>query len=134
LTVRVGLPDHAPVDVQTIIDRAGGMQQLMARLDTGDPFLVEKKFGEGRIIECAVPCDAEWTNLPARPFYLPLMQQTCIEVVAWWPGTTPGTTTPAASSASHPRVREAGHPSSWLGTRGRRPPRPCVGKGLRFPR
>ena len=23
----------------------------------------------------AVPCDAEWTNLPARPFYLPLMQQ-----------------------------------------------------------
>ena len=48
---------------------------VLARLDTGDPFLVEKRFGEGRIIECAVPCDAEWTNLPARPFYLPLMQQ-----------------------------------------------------------
>jgi hypothetical protein len=48
---------------------------VLARLDTGDPFLVEKKYGEGRVIECAVPCDAEWTNLPARPFYLPLMQQ-----------------------------------------------------------
>lgn len=48
---------------------------VIARLDTGDPFLVEKKFGEGRVIECAVPCDAEWTNLPARPFFLPLMQQ-----------------------------------------------------------
>jgi hypothetical protein len=48
---------------------------VMARLDTGDPFLVEKRFGEGRVVECAVPCDAEWTNLPARPFYLPLMQQ-----------------------------------------------------------
>jgi len=48
---------------------------VLARLDTGDPFLVEKKFGEGRVVECAVPCDAEWTNLPARPFYLPLMQQ-----------------------------------------------------------
>jgi hypothetical protein len=48
---------------------------VLARLDTGDPFLVEKKFGEGRVIECAVPCDAEWSNLPARPFYLPLMQQ-----------------------------------------------------------
>jgi hypothetical protein len=48
---------------------------VLARLDTGDPFLVERKFGEGRVIECAVPCDAEWTNLPARPFYLPLMQQ-----------------------------------------------------------
>jgi hypothetical protein len=48
---------------------------VLARLDTGDPFLVEKKFGEGRVIECAVPCDADWTNLPARPFFLPLMQQ-----------------------------------------------------------
>jgi len=48
---------------------------VIARLDTGDPFLVEKKYGEGRVLECAVPCDAEWTNLPARPFYLPLMQQ-----------------------------------------------------------
>ena len=48
---------------------------VLARLDTGDPFLVEKPFGEGRIIQCAVPCDAEWTNLPVKAFYLPLMQQ-----------------------------------------------------------
>jgi hypothetical protein len=48
---------------------------VLARLDTGDPFLVEKRFGDGRVLSCAVPCDAEWTNLPARPFFLPLMQQ-----------------------------------------------------------
>ncbi|HLF94080.1 MAG TPA: BatA domain-containing protein [Planctomycetota bacterium] len=48
---------------------------VLARLDTGDPFLVEKQYGEGRVIQCAVPCDADWTNLPMRPFYLPLMQQ-----------------------------------------------------------
>ncbi len=46
-----------------------------ARLDSGDPFLVEKRFGEGRIILCAAPCDADWSNLPLRPFYLPLMQR-----------------------------------------------------------
>ncbi len=46
-----------------------------ARLDSGDPFLVEKKFGEGRVILCAVPCDTDWGNLPLRPFYLPLMQR-----------------------------------------------------------
>ena len=46
-----------------------------ARLDSGDPFLVEKKFGEGRVILCAAPCDADWSNLPLRPFYLPLMQR-----------------------------------------------------------
>ncbi len=43
---------------------------VLARLDTGDPFLVEKRFGDGRVLSCAVPCDAEWTNLPARPFFL----------------------------------------------------------------
>ena len=47
----------------------------IAQLDNGDPFLVEKKFGNGRVMLCSVPCDADWSNLPLRPFYLPLMQQ-----------------------------------------------------------
>ena len=48
---------------------------VLARLNTGDPFLVEKRFGDGSIIACSVPCAADWSNLPLRPFYLPLMQQ-----------------------------------------------------------
>jgi hypothetical protein len=48
---------------------------VIAKLDSGDPFLVEKKLGEGRVIQSAIPCDADWSNLPMRPFYLPLMQQ-----------------------------------------------------------
>lgn len=48
---------------------------LIARLESGDPFLVEKKYGEGRIIQCATTCDRDWNNLYARTFYLPLMQQ-----------------------------------------------------------
>ncbi|MCG3148998.1 MAG: hypothetical protein PCFJNLEI_02450 [Verrucomicrobiae bacterium] len=48
---------------------------VLARLNNGDPFLVEKKFGDGSIIASSVPCSAEWSNLPMRPFYLPLMQQ-----------------------------------------------------------
>ncbi|MEA3212525.1 MAG: hypothetical protein QOE70_5582 [Chthoniobacter sp.] len=47
----------------------------LARLESGDPLLVEKPFGDGRVIACAVPCDADWSNLPMRPFYLPLMQR-----------------------------------------------------------
>jgi hypothetical protein len=39
---------------------------------------VEKQFGEGRVIQCAVPCDADWSNLPMRPFYLPMMQRLAI--------------------------------------------------------
>lgn len=48
---------------------------VLARLETGEPFLVEKKLGEGRIIQCAIPCDADWSNLPVRSFYLPLTQR-----------------------------------------------------------
>ncbi|MEI8063846.1 MAG: VWA domain-containing protein, partial [Verrucomicrobiota bacterium] len=48
---------------------------VVARLNNGDPFLVEKRFGDGSVIACSVPCAADWSNLPLRPFYLPLMQQ-----------------------------------------------------------
>ena len=52
---------------------------VIARLDSGDPFLVERGFGAGRVILAAAPADADWSNLPLRPFYLPLMQ----EIVAY---------------------------------------------------
>jgi uncharacterized membrane protein len=48
---------------------------VVARLNNGAPFLVEKRFGDGSVIACSVPCAADWSNLPLRPFYLPLMQQ-----------------------------------------------------------
>ncbi len=47
----------------------------LARLENGDPFLVEKSYGEGRVIECATALDADWSNLPMRPTYLPLLQR-----------------------------------------------------------
>jgi hypothetical protein len=53
---------------------AGGALSL-ARLDNGDVFLAEKPYGAGRVIECATPLDADWSNLPMRPFYLPLLQR-----------------------------------------------------------
>jgi hypothetical protein len=51
---------------------------VLARLESGDPFLVEKKFGEGRVIACATAIDADWSNLPLRPSYLPLLQRLAI--------------------------------------------------------
>lgn len=49
--------------------------ETLARLDSGDPFLVEKKFGEGKVIACATALDADWSNLPMRPSYLPWLQR-----------------------------------------------------------
>jgi hypothetical protein len=48
---------------------------VLARLDSGDPFLVERAWGAGRVILSAGPADADWGNLPMRPFYVPLMQR-----------------------------------------------------------
>jgi hypothetical protein len=47
----------------------------LARLDTGDPFLIEQRVGEGRVIFCATACDADWGNFPTRAVYVPLMQR-----------------------------------------------------------
>ena len=48
---------------------------VLARLETGDPLLVEKKIGEGVVLFLGTSIDTDWTNLPARSCYLPLAQQ-----------------------------------------------------------
>ncbi len=48
---------------------------VLARLETGDPLIVERPFGDGLVVQVATTCDADWSNLPMRPSYLPLMQQ-----------------------------------------------------------
>ena len=68
---------------------------VLAQLSSADPFLVEKKFGEGRVLQCAVPCDADWSNLPVRPVFVPLMQRLVIYL---------------ASQAQPPRNVEVGQP------------------------
>jgi hypothetical protein len=55
---------------------------VLAQLDKGDPFLVEKKFGEGRVIACATALDADWSNLPMRPSYLPLLQRLTVHLAS----------------------------------------------------
>ena len=48
---------------------------ILARFESGDPFLVERAFGSGRVIQCAAPADADWGNLPIQPVFLPIMQR-----------------------------------------------------------
>ncbi|MEO6741796.1 MAG: BatA domain-containing protein [Chthoniobacteraceae bacterium] len=55
---------------------------VLARLDSGDPFLVERAVGHGRVIACSSAADADWGNLPARPFYLPLVQRLCVHLAS----------------------------------------------------
>ncbi|MBK8039935.1 MAG: BatA domain-containing protein [Verrucomicrobiaceae bacterium] len=49
--------------------------QRILSLDRNAPLLLEKKLGQGRVIVCATTANAEWTNLPLQPFFVPLMQR-----------------------------------------------------------
>ncbi|MHC4405689.1 MAG: BatA domain-containing protein, partial [Planctomycetota bacterium] len=62
-----------PADPSPADERAEPL--VLARLETGDPLIVERRFGDGLVVQVATACDADWSNLPMRPVYLPLVQQ-----------------------------------------------------------
>ena len=47
----------------------------LMKLTNGQALLVEKQYGHGKVVLASIPADADWSNLPMRPFYLPLIQQ-----------------------------------------------------------
>jgi hypothetical protein len=47
----------------------------LARLSGGDPLLLYKPFGEGHVLLFTVPATADWSNLPIRNLFLPLMMR-----------------------------------------------------------
>lgn len=49
--------------------------QILARLENGEPLLIEHPYGEGVVLQFATACDADWSTLPIEPVYVPLMQQ-----------------------------------------------------------
>lgn len=61
---------------------AGGADaRIIATLKTGDPFLIERTYGRGRVILQTSTIDADWNTLPLTNFYLPMMQG-CIRYLA----------------------------------------------------
>jgi len=48
---------------------------VAAVLDTGDPLLLERRSGDGVVLQLATAVATDWSDLPLRPFYVPLMQQ-----------------------------------------------------------
>ena len=49
--------------------------QTLLSLDRGVPLIVEKKIGRGRVIGVSTTANAEWSNLPLQPFFVPLAQR-----------------------------------------------------------
>jgi hypothetical protein len=50
--------------------------RVAGRLDTGQPFLVERRLGDGRVLLLCTSLDYRQSNLPAvRPFFVPLVHE-----------------------------------------------------------
>lgn len=62
-------------------DQASGTEQkpapaiIAARLDTGDPFLITRRFGRGEVVMMTSPVDADWSTLPAKPDYVSFLHE-----------------------------------------------------------
>ena len=54
---------------------------MLARFDDGQPAIVESAWGEGRTLLFASSLDAEWTDLPRRAAFVPLLHR-MVEVAA----------------------------------------------------
>ena len=51
----------------------GGL--VIARLDDGAPLMVERAHGAGRVLMWALSMDANWTDAPFHPLWVPLLHQ-----------------------------------------------------------
>lgn len=52
-----------------------GARHVILRYETGAPALVESEIGAGRVLLLTSTVDREWTDLPIRPGFLPLIQE-----------------------------------------------------------
>jgi hypothetical protein len=54
---------------------AGKNSSVLARFDTGEPALVERTAGRGRVVVFASTLDLSWNDLALKPMYLPFIHQ-----------------------------------------------------------
>src|SRR4029079_17600740 len=50
-------------------------RRVVLRYESGAPALVEAEIGRGRVLLLTTTIDREWTDLPIRPGFLPLVQE-----------------------------------------------------------
>ena len=67
----------------TLLDpvRDTALRNVILRFESGAPALVERDVGKGRVMLLTTTVDREWTDLPIRPGFLPLLRETARHLV-----------------------------------------------------
>ncbi len=55
---------------------------VLARLQTGAPYIVAGQFGRGQVMLLTAPLDAEWCSLPAKPDYVPFVHELLFQLAS----------------------------------------------------
>jgi hypothetical protein len=64
--------------------------QVVARFNTGEPAIVEKQFGLGKVMMVASTATTEWNSLPLKPVFLPMVHQVVAYLASGADGTRNG--------------------------------------------
>jgi aerotolerance regulator-like protein/VWA domain-containing protein len=51
---------------------------ILIRLDTGEPLLLVRRFGDGLCVLWTTPASPQWSNLPITGLFLPVVTRTCL--------------------------------------------------------
>ncbi len=84
---------------------------VLIATEEGDPVLIEERLGKGLVLTSAIGLDTEWSDLPLRNSFLPLLREALADsasgsdpVLRLSPGELPGETAPRAflDAEGHP--------------------------------
>ncbi len=56
-----------------MVENARGIGRVLAKLDDGQPLLAERPLGTGSVLLLGTGVHVDWTNLPVKPIFLPLL-------------------------------------------------------------
>ncbi|MEM9414338.1 MAG: BatA domain-containing protein [Planctomycetota bacterium] len=104
--------------------------ETIARLSTGHTLLAERSVGAGTVLLCATSCDADWSNPPARAFYLPFMQR--LITYAATRNSPPRNVQQGQPIAAHLATLPESGSAQWVTPDGSRISRPVEQRGERF--
>lgn len=62
-------PDHPPV----LTPPQNALARILMRLPDRSPAMIERQIGKGRVIIAGFPATPQWSNLPLKPEFVPLM-------------------------------------------------------------
>jgi hypothetical protein len=57
-----------------------GTGHVLARLDDGEPFLIQRKVGNGKTLMLGTSAQVNWSNLPLRTIFLPLVNRLTLDL------------------------------------------------------